>query len=108
MLDYSVRDSNQILLRYQGDPTLPKDVQDYVKGLVGRTIDPEPESLRGDILVPALQPAQILDGIMEEMRNRSGLPEDHIRITLTRLHTPNLDQLPLAYHPLSHPTLPLF
>ncbi len=108
MLDYSVRDSNQILLRYQGDTTLPKDVQDYVKGLVGRTIDPEPESLRGDILVPALQPGQILDGIIEEMRNLSGLPEDQIRITLNGIHTPKLDELPLEYQSMAQADLALF
>src|SRR5258708_38361679 len=72
------------------------------------TIDSGPESIRGDILVPALQPGQILDGIIEEMRNLSGLPEDQIRITLNGIHTPKLDELPLEYQSMAQADLALF
>lgn len=109
MLDYVMRDSQQLLLRYTRPEPLPMDVQDYVKRLVGRTVDPEPESLRGEILIPALEPGQPLEGVLEEMKaTYPDLSREEIRTTLNGIHTPKKEELDLEFSVMTAADASLF
>lgn len=129
LLDYVLRDSQQLFLRrkvsreealahyglghdqmrefLKGQDPFTVDEQDLVKELVGKTLNPHPNTLRGSILVPELQPEGQLAWVVREM-TRGGLSDTEVIQTVNGIHTPNSQELANEFLAMTPVDLSLF